>query len=71
MKGNGSGSGLAVGGVEGVIGSVLMVGHTLLSTLGWTGSSDEIAQLLHLLIREFLSLHPSGVGLSHQIGAAE
>ena len=43
IEGDGSGSGLAVGGVEGVIGGVLMEGGTLLSTLGWTGGGDEIA----------------------------
>ncbi len=43
MEGDRRGSGLTVGGVERVIGGVLMEGGTLLSTLRWTGGSDEIA----------------------------
>ncbi len=43
IEGDRGGSGLPVGGVERVIGSVLMEGGTLLSTLRWTGGSDEIA----------------------------
>src|SRR5680860_432761 len=41
-----SSAGGAVGGVERSIRGVLMVAHTVLATLGWTGSSNEIAQLL-------------------------
>ena len=43
IEGDRSGSGLTVGGVERIIGCVLMEGGTFLSTLRWTGCSDEIA----------------------------
>ena len=62
-----SGSGFAIGGVEGVVRGVLMEGGTLLSTLGWTDISDESAQLIHLLVRELLSLHSFRILLLQQV----
>ena len=43
IEANGVGGGLTIGGVERVIGGVLMVGDALLSTLGGAGRGDEIA----------------------------
>ena len=68
IEGDRSGSGLTVSGVEGVIGGVLMEGGTLLSTLGGTGGSDEIAQLLFLLRGKLLSLHSLRILLLQQVG---
>jgi hypothetical protein len=65
MEGDGSGSGLAVSGVERVVGGVLMIGHTPLSALSRTGSSDEIAQLLLPLRSKLLSLHSCRIFLLH------
>ena len=67
IEGDGSGSGLAIGGVERIIGGVLMEGGTLLSTLGWTDISDESAQLIHLLRSKLLSLHSFRILLLQQV----
>src|SRR5680860_159383 len=47
-----------------------MVAHTALSALGWTGSGNEIAQLLRPLRRQLLSLDPARISLLQQVGAA-
>ncbi len=60
-------SGFTVGGVEGVVGCVLMEGDTLLSAPGWAGSRDEIAQLLHTIGSDLLSLHSLRILLLQQV----
>ena len=45
-----------------------MESSTLLSTLGWTGSSDEIAKLIHPLRGKLLSLHSCRILLLQQVG---
>ena len=70
VEGDGSGSELAVGGIEQRIRGVLMVGDAPLSTLGGTGSSDKIAQLIHPIRSKLLPLHSRRILLLDQIRVA-